>query len=82
MSKLQWLAMGKKEYQEELEEADHLELLEIVAEKYKLIGDINDCECEEKTKTANGQCPYSNFHKEMALKLQALIEECHKFHGI
>jgi len=80
MAQLEWLAMTKREYENELEDADHLELLEIVVQKYQNIGE-SECDCHFP-KNEKNQCTYNQFHQAIGAKLREIVQECHKFHGV
>lgn len=62
-----WLAMSPEQMKNVLEDADQLELLKVVAQKYKEIGE-------------SGTDEYALFHKSMARVLYSLVELCTFFY--
>ena len=73
--------LSQKELEKHLEDVDHLMLLEVVMKKYKDIGQSVDCGYSDK-KNKDGQCTYELFHKEIGDKLNRIINECNRFHGV
>lgn len=75
MARLSFKDMTLAEARQELEEADCLTLLEIVAEKYKNEAHIDDnCSAKDLTRKV--------FYKKVAGILDQIVSDCYNFHNI